>query len=107
LVPQADGADGVLDVCTFRDGSLLCGLMYLAGVVMGQHQNWEDCLTTQSARLRIEADEPVPYQLDGDPGGYLPVDVRVLPGRMTLVVSESWTGEQTRSWWYGGDAADG
>jgi diacylglycerol kinase family enzyme len=28
----------------------------------------------------------VPFQLDGDPGGYLPVDVRVLPRRLTLVV---------------------
>ncbi|MCL4205407.1 MAG: diacylglycerol kinase family lipid kinase [Pirellulaceae bacterium] len=86
LVPQADGTDGRLDVCTFREGSLLSGLMYLAGVVAGQHQNWEDCTTAQVRRLRIEADEPVPFQLDGDPGGYLPVDVRVLPGRLTLVV---------------------
>jgi diacylglycerol kinase (ATP) len=86
LVPQADGTDGRLDVCTFREGSLLSGLMYLAGVVAGQHQNWEDCTTAQVRRLRIEADEPVPFQLDGDPGGYLPVDVRVLPRRLTLVV---------------------
>jgi diacylglycerol kinase (ATP) len=28
----------------------------------------------------------VPYQLDGDPGGLLPLDVQVLPGRLTLVV---------------------
>lgn len=86
LVPQADGTDGRLDVCTFREGSLLSGLMYLAGVVAGQHQNWEDCTTAQVRSLRIEAEEPVPFQLDGDPGGYLPVDVRVLPGRLTLVV---------------------
>jgi diacylglycerol kinase family enzyme len=86
LVPQADGTDGRLDVCTFREGSLLSGLMYLAGVFAGQHMNWEDCTIVQARRLRIEADAPVPFQLDGDPGGYLPVDVRVLPGRLTLVV---------------------
>jgi diacylglycerol kinase family enzyme len=37
--------------------------------------------------LRIESDEPVPYQLDGDPGGLLPVDVEVLPERLRLVVT--------------------
>jgi diacylglycerol kinase family enzyme len=37
-------------------------------------------------RLRIESGEPVEYQVDGDPGGLLPVDVEVIPGRVTLVV---------------------
>ncbi len=37
-------------------------------------------------RVRIESDRPVRYQLDGDPGGMLPLDIEVLPGRLTLVV---------------------
>jgi diacylglycerol kinase family enzyme len=28
----------------------------------------------------------VPYQLDGDPGGFLPLDIEVLPERLTLWV---------------------
>jgi diacylglycerol kinase (ATP) len=90
LVPQADGADGLLDVCTFREGSLLNGLIYLAGVIAGQHQSWEDCVTAQVRALRMEADQPVPLQLDGDPAGHLPVDIRVLPRRLTFVVAENW-----------------
>jgi len=31
----------------------------------------------------------VPYQLDGDASGFLPLDIRVLPGRLTLVVPEA------------------
>ena len=34
----------------------------------------------------IRADEEVAYQLDGDPGGMLPVEIEVLPGRVTLIV---------------------
>jgi diacylglycerol kinase family enzyme len=90
LVPQADGADGLLDVCTFREGSLWNGLIYLAGVIAGQHQSWEDCVTAQVRALRMEADQPVPLQLDGDPAGHLPVDIRVLPKRLTFVVAEKW-----------------
>jgi diacylglycerol kinase (ATP) len=36
--------------------------------------------------VRIESDVPVPYQLDGDPGGYLPLEIEVLPNRLTLIV---------------------
>jgi diacylglycerol kinase family enzyme len=39
--------------------------------------------------FRLEADEPVPYQVDGDPGGHLPLEIKVLPQRLTLVVSKA------------------
>jgi diacylglycerol kinase (ATP) len=40
-------------------------------------------------RLRIESNETVPYQLDGDPGGVLPLEIEVLPGRLTMIVPRS------------------
>jgi diacylglycerol kinase family enzyme len=98
IVPQACGRDGLLDVCTFRRGSLFSGLVYLAGVVFGRHQSLDDCVNLQTRRLRIESDGEVPFQLDGDPGGYLPVDIEVVPGRLTLVVPRhragGWVEEQ-------------
>jgi diacylglycerol kinase (ATP) len=90
FVPDASGCDGLLDVCTFREGSLWNGLMYLGGVILGQHRQWEDCVTYQTKRLRIESAGQVPYQLDGDPGGYLPVDVELLPGRLTILAPRAW-----------------
>ena len=90
LVPDAVGTDGLLDVCTFRSGSWWHGLRYLGGVVVGRHQSWSDCQTFRTEKLRIAADAEVPYQLDGDPGGLLPVDVEVLSARVTCVVHESW-----------------
>jgi len=90
IVPHAVGTDGLLDLCTFREGSLWHGLLYLSRILMGQHQSWGSCHTAQTARLRIEADSEVPFQMDGDPGGHLPVDVEVLPRRVTLVTPELW-----------------
>ena len=58
----------------------------MATAWLGQHQRLADCTTRRVRRLRITADAQVPYQLDGDPGGLLPLDVQVLPGRLTLVV---------------------
>lgn len=86
LAPQADGSDGLLDVCAFRRGSLWHGLRYAAAVLLGYHQAMADCTERRVRRLRIDAEAEVPYQLDGDPGGVLPVEVGVLPGRLTVVV---------------------
>ena len=85
ILHYADFGDGLLDVCTFKEGSFWNGIRYLSGVLLGQHQSWEDCITLRTTQLRIEADEDVPYQLDGDPGGCLPIDIRVLPGDRVLV----------------------
>jgi diacylglycerol kinase family enzyme len=92
IAPDANGTDGVLDVCTFRGGSLWKGLKYLAGVIMGRHENWDDCVTLRAQSIRIESDAHVPYQIDGDMGGYLPVDIEILPQRLTLLVPEDWHG---------------
>lgn len=37
-------------------------------------------------RVRVESDEPVPVQLDGDDAGCLPLDVQVAPQAVTLLV---------------------
>lgn len=86
IAPLASGKDGLLDVCTFKDGSLWSGLRYLSGVLLGQHASWDDCVTVRASRIRIESDQAVPLQLDGDPGGYLPVEIDVLPSHLTLLV---------------------
>lgn len=86
IAPDASGNDGLLDVCTFKDGSLWSGLRYLSGVVLGQHASWDDCVTVRAARIRIDSDSPVPLQLDGDPGGFLPTEIEVLPDHLTLLV---------------------
>ncbi|MHB8953936.1 MAG: diacylglycerol/lipid kinase family protein [Pirellulaceae bacterium] len=90
MMPDAVGTDGWLDVCLFQHGSLIQGLRYITGILRGRHRGWEDFVHLRVRRLRIESDGLVPYQLDGDPGGRLPVDVSVLPSRVRMVVTETW-----------------
>ena len=90
FVPHAVGDDGWLDICAFEHGSLVHGLRYLAGVVRQKHLAWRDCRQLRVRSLTVESDSEVPYQLDGDPGGTLPVEIRVLPERVRYIVSESW-----------------
>jgi diacylglycerol kinase (ATP) len=90
LLPEARGDDGLLDACLLQRGSLMHGLRYLAGILRGTHQAWPDCRRLTTARIRIEADGEVPYQLDGDPGGVLPVEIAIVPGRLRALVAPSW-----------------
>jgi diacylglycerol kinase family enzyme len=96
FAPQASGTDGLLDVCTFKEGSLLYGLMYLGGVILGQHEGMQDFTHVRTRRLRVEAAAAVPYQLDGDPGGELPAEFGVLPGRLTILVAREWAAKNDR-----------
>jgi diacylglycerol kinase family enzyme len=90
VAPNAVPDDGRFDVCTFRRGSLLHGLRYTAAVQFGGLHRWmRECTLRGADRLRITSDAPVAYQLDGDPGGVLPLEVKLLPARVTLLAPRS------------------
>lgn len=87
FAPGAVGTDGRLEVATFQNGGFFQGLRYL-GYLWSRRHNWlakSDYGRLQARHIRIEADAPVRYQLDGDPGGMLPLDIEVLPNRLTLL----------------------
>lgn len=86
IVAEADPTDGLLDLCAFRGGNLLRGLFYFAAVCLRQHRRWTRACFKRARRLRIEADGRVPFQLDGDPGGELPVEIELLPGFLRLLI---------------------
>jgi diacylglycerol kinase (ATP) len=88
FAPQADGRDAELDLCGFRRGSRLRGFGYLAAMYLRQHTRLRDWFTRRIRRVRITADVPVAYQLDGDPGGLLPLEVEILPRRLTMLAPE-------------------
>ncbi len=89
LAPDAVGTDGQLDLCQLERGSFSSGIWYLWHVLRRQHHLLDGVHTGRSTRLLLESadGQEVPYQLDGDPGGVLPVEVSSLPGRMQLVVA--------------------
>ena len=87
----ACGTDGLLDVCTFDRGGLLSALRYLPYLFLGAQGRLADCQSFRSGSVRIESAAPgVHYELDGDPGGTLPVEIDILPGRLTLIVPRSY-----------------
>lgn len=86
LTPQADGTDGELDICTFARGGVARGLWYTAVSQLAIHSRLPDCRLVRARRIRITASERVAYQLDGDPGGVLPLEIEVAAKRVPVVV---------------------
>lgn len=91
LSPHASGTDGLFDVCTLAGGSTPRGLWYLANVILRRHEQLSDCRTQRTSRVRIDSDGTVPYQLDGDAAGYLPLELEIIPARMRLLVPPTTT----------------
>ena len=85
LVPDARPDDGLLDVLCLPVASRpqLARLVLLAAT--GGHLDAPGVARARGRRIAVSADAPVPVQLDGDPGGTLPLDVRVLDAKATLI----------------------
>lgn len=88
IAPHADGADGQLDLCTFQRGRFSGTMKYVVAIRLGRHQRLADWATRRVSKIRLTSAQNVPYQLDGDLGGWLPLEIISLPGRLTLIVSK-------------------
>jgi diacylglycerol kinase family enzyme len=89
IAPDAVATDGLLDVCTFERGAVWSVARYLWHVARRMHFTLPDAGLRQTPGFRLEAADgaTIPYQLDGDYAGTLPVDVSLLPGNLRLLVS--------------------
>ena len=95
IVPDACGWNEKLTICTFKQGSLWMGLQYLAAIFFRRLHSWKsDVKIVEATRIRLEAEQPVSYQLDGDYGGELPLELEVLPERLRLLVPNAWIEQQ-------------
>jgi diacylglycerol kinase (ATP) len=83
-----------LDLCGFRRGGFWHFLRYIGAIYLREHGRLQDWITRRVKRVRIESDVPVHYQLDGDPGGMLPLNIEVLPKRLRLLVPQQTVGRR-------------
>ncbi len=78
--------DGLLDLVVFGCRHQPRLLLHAAWTLLRLHPLKGEVVYRQFKQLRIESDEPVPSQQDGDVGPDLPIDVQVLPGQLRLFV---------------------
>lgn len=88
IEPDAVGDDGLFDVILFQKGSIPSGVKYATSVWLGQHLKSREVVRCRGKRIEIQADFRVPYQLDGDYAGRLPLRIEVLPKLVHLLVMD-------------------
>lgn len=104
IAPKARADDGLLDLVVFRDPGPCRALFYLWLVFRGLHLRRPGVVHRRVRCVSVTAPEPVPVQLDGDPGGTIPADgdgppwrASVLPGAMEVLVPASYHVPRSRS----------
>jgi diacylglycerol kinase family enzyme len=59
---------------------------FFFAIPFGRHLRMEGVRRSQADEVRLEGGEDVPYQLDGDPAGFLPVTARASDERLWVLV---------------------
>ncbi len=91
IAPNASGLDGLLDLCVMKRGQVIAGLWYLWHILRHRHERLPSVSTARVTSCLVESlgDEEVPFQIDGDPGGVLPLHLSVAPRRLRVLISPS------------------
>ena len=78
--------DGVLDLYIIAATSPLPTMETLMHALLGGLGDAPDVIHRQVTSVHIESDKPLPYQIDGDVIGDLPIDVTVSPHALRVIV---------------------
>lgn len=85
IVPGSNPNDGKLDVVCLPCESRVRLLELLALTPDGRHLKVDGVFRGTARTLRISADREVPVQIDGDPGGSLPLHVSLAAQQIALI----------------------
>jgi diacylglycerol kinase family enzyme len=87
VAEAADPFDGRLNVVTVPRVGTLGVAAFGVRMMLSSLEHARGAAHSQGARIRLDASEPVPFQLDGEPVGLLPVEVRIAPGAVRLLLT--------------------
>ncbi len=85
LVPEARGDDRLLDVLCLPCASRAELGTLLALAADQRHLHVAGAVRMTGALVRVTAAEPIPVQIDGDPGGTLPLEARLHERQIRLI----------------------
>jgi diacylglycerol kinase (ATP) len=83
ICPDADPADGLLDLTLVRPAGRLRLLRLLPRVYRGTHTAIDEVVTRRVRSVRLDSPGVTAYA-DGDPVGELPLQIDVVPGALTV-----------------------
>ncbi len=87
ILPDARSNDGLLDICVLPCKNRGQFFDLALAAASGEHLKLEDAQYRRGVRMSVRAEEPIPLQIDGEAGGFTPLEVELLPVRVPFIVS--------------------
>jgi len=92
ITPAADPLDGMLDFAVFSGEGRLALLELALDVLTGSHLSRGDFATWKGTAGRLEGEDEVWLQIDGDPMRLpLPIEIALAPERLTILLPRGGT----------------
>ena len=85
VVARARIDDGLLDICIFPCGSRIKMARHTLRIFRGKHIGRGGVVYRQCREIRIDSPQRVPIEIDGEPGGVLPMACEVLPNAVQFI----------------------
>lgn len=88
LAPDADVLDGLLDVLIIRNSDIpeLANIFF--NVIKGEHINHPNVVYFKTKNILVKAKENMTIDIDGEAGGRLPANFKVVPKGMKLLINK-------------------
>jgi YegS/Rv2252/BmrU family lipid kinase len=89
ILHYADFGDGLLDVCIYKCCSQVHLIKHSVMTVLKQHADCGDVIYRQGKNVNVSSQCPdIETEIDGDPGPALPVEIKVIPQAVNVMVPE-------------------
>jgi len=86
LAPEADVVDGLLDVVLIKKADIAELANIFINVLTGEHINHPKVIYYKTKKLKVESDRKIVVDIDGEYGGKLPAEFRVIPKGLSILV---------------------
>jgi len=89
VLHYADFSDGLLDVCIYKCASQVHLIKHSVMTILKQHAYSADVIYRQSKNISVSSDATnIETEIDGDPGPALPIQIKVIPQAVNVMVPE-------------------
>lgn len=86
ILHYANYSDGLLDVCIYTCTSRPNLLKHSFKTVLKKHADSHDVIYCQGKKITVTSEANIKTEIDGDPGPDLPVEIKVIPQAVNVMV---------------------
>ena len=88
LAEPAEVDDGKMDVLLFKEMPAKDFLPLVFSILAGQHRENKNVVYFQTSHIHIDTDENIGVDVDGETAGPFPLDIKVIPSRLQVLVKK-------------------